>query len=259
MRRPQQQGAAAQPAAAETGEAYRPGLALFDLRQHHRPTLPLYLPSARNAAMADTPTASSFDSRAPDLEKLAGDGTERKTPPGPRREKVRLPLRRILRLRPPSPDDAGGVPLSSQLADPLVLPFSPLPCSSLSLPFPCSPARPTPGPRPQITPGVAVADAENVDDVFVKTAGGPDYRSVSWIGALVLLLKTQIGLGGALLLFPLGWLAERSASGCAWARGRPDASSLACARARVLFTSTLRPSTDASFPSVRQSCRSPTS
>jgi hypothetical protein len=42
---------------------------------------------------------------------------------------------------------------------------------------------------------VSVAEAAIIEDVFVKKEGGPDYRAVGWIGALVLLLKTQIGLG----------------------------------------------------------------
>lgn len=46
----------------------------------------------------------------------------------------------------------------------------------------------------------AVAEAAIVEDVFVKKEGGPDYRAVGWLGALVLLLKTQIGLGGAFFL-----------------------------------------------------------
>jgi hypothetical protein len=46
----------------------------------------------------------------------------------------------------------------------------------------------------------AVAEAAIVEDVFVKKEGGPDYRAVGWLGALVLLLKTQIGLGGGSFL-----------------------------------------------------------
>lgn len=44
----------------------------------------------------------------------------------------------------------------------------------------------------------SVDKAEGIDDeVFGKIAeeGGPNYRSVGWIGTVILMLKTQIGLG----------------------------------------------------------------